>query len=139
MLTLALTGQYSRKLFRGLSVGHVFILMLTYVVFWLLNLLGCSWIWLAGIEGKDNSWTQSIGQSLEPSIFLFVLQGYRGDVHPLTAKHQQSLEPSIVEELVFCHELYLLLMNDWRADGSNRLLAGLLCAFGRLVSPLVNH
>ena len=62
MLTLALTGQYSRKLFRGLSVGHVFIIMLTYVVMWLLNLLACSWIWLAGIEGKSNSWTQSIGQ-----------------------------------------------------------------------------
>lgn len=64
MLTMTLTGQYSRKLFRGLSVGHVFMLMLTYITFWLLNLLGCSWVWLAGVEGKENSWMQSIGRSL---------------------------------------------------------------------------
>ena len=70
MLTMTLTGQYSRKLFRGLSVGHVFILMLTYVTFWLLNLLGCSWVWLAGIQGKENSWMQSIGQSCEVSFAL---------------------------------------------------------------------
>lgn len=63
MLTMTLTGQYSRKLFRGLSVGHVFMLMLTYITFWLLNLLGCSWVWLAGVQGKENSWMQSVGQS----------------------------------------------------------------------------
>ncbi|KAL3135938.1 hypothetical protein ABBQ32_006983 [Trebouxia sp. C0010 RCD-2024] len=67
MLTMTLTGQYSRKLFRGLSVGHVFMLMLTYITFWLLNLLGCSWVWLAGVQGKENSWMQSIGNELDIS------------------------------------------------------------------------
>lgn len=61
MLTLVLTGQYSRKIFQGLSVGHVFMIMLMYITMWLLNFMGCSWIWLAGIEGKENSWMQSIG------------------------------------------------------------------------------
>ena len=70
MLTMTLTGQYSRKLFRGLSVGHVFMLMLTYITFWLLNLLGCSWVWLAGVEGKENSWMQSIGIFCESPFAL---------------------------------------------------------------------
>lgn len=65
MLTMVLTGQYSRKIFRGLSVGHIFMLMLMYITMWLLNLMGCSWIWLAGIEGKENSWMQSIGNELD--------------------------------------------------------------------------
>ncbi len=66
MLTMVLTGQYSRKIFRGLSVGHIFMIMLMYITMWLLNLMGCSWIWLAGIEGKENSWMQSIGTHLSP-------------------------------------------------------------------------
>ena len=74
MLTLTLTGQYSRQIFRGMSVGHVFMLMLGYITCWALNLLGCSWIWLAGIEGKSNSWMVSIGtysSSLPASLMFF--------------------------------------------------------------------
>ena len=61
MMILTLTGQYSRKLFRGLSVGHIFLFSLGYITMWLLNIMGCSWIWLASVEGKENSWMQVIG------------------------------------------------------------------------------
>ena len=71
MLTLVLTGQYSRKIFRGLSVGHVFMLVLTYVTMCFLNLLGCSWVWLAGIQGNENSWMQSVGRVPCPVAALF--------------------------------------------------------------------
>lgn len=63
MMVLTLTGQYSRKLFRGLSVGHIFLFSLGYITMWLLNIMGCSWIWLASVEGKENSWMQVIGTS----------------------------------------------------------------------------
>lgn len=62
MIILTLTGQYSRKVFRGLSVGHIFLLSIGYITMWLFNLLGCSWIWLASVEGKENSWMQVVGQ-----------------------------------------------------------------------------
>ena len=98
MLTLTLTGQYSRKLFRGLSVGHVFMIMLTYIVCWLLNLLGCSWIWLAGIQGKENSWTQSIGGCLHPLLlfpgirFVAISASLAGPFLPTSAKPPPALE-----------------------------------------------
>lgn len=61
MMILTLTGQYSRKIFRGLSVGHIFLGSIGYITMWLFNLLGCTWIWLASVEGKENSWMQQIG------------------------------------------------------------------------------
>lgn len=30
---------------------------------WLLNLLTCAWIWLATVEGKDNSYLVSAGKA----------------------------------------------------------------------------
>ena len=77
---MTLTGQYSRKLFRGLSVGHVFMLMLTYITFWLLNLLACSWVWLADVQGKENSWMQSVGQSYAASLYI-ITAGYSHSPH----------------------------------------------------------
>ena len=95
MMILTLTGQYSRKIFRGLSVGHIFLGSIAYITMWLFNLLGCTWIWLASVEGKENSWMQQIGQlPLSPLVQpllhpcrLWVTYSLSGQLRPRIVFH----------------------------------------------------
>eukprot|EP00891_Asterochloris_glomerata_P008763 jgi/Astpho2/8763/Aster-05321 len=65
--TQFLTDGRSSFLMTHLSVGHVMLLRVVYLTVWLLNLLTCAWIWLATVEGKDNSYLVSAGNGTDLS------------------------------------------------------------------------
>lgn len=64
---LALVGQFSKALMRYLSVGALFLIVITYAALVLINLLGCIWFFTATIEGLDSSWLNVCGARLSPT------------------------------------------------------------------------
>ena len=72
---LSLGGQVGKKLMGWLPVSLLYLANVLYAMAVLINLMGCTWLFMAEMEGSEKSWLIEVGTFLHTPQGLFVLPG----------------------------------------------------------------
>ena len=81
-LFMSMSGQLSQRLLSLLPVTALYMFNILYAWAVLLNLIGCTWLYTARMEGFESSWLTSVGA---PSLACRACPGPEG-VRPVSAR-----------------------------------------------------
>lgn len=72
VFVLSLGGQVGRKMMGWLPISYLYLINILYAMFVLINLMGCTWLFAAEVEGSGISWLIDVGE-----LFVASLGKYR--------------------------------------------------------------
>lgn len=64
VFVVSLGGQVGRKLMGWLPVSSLYLVNILYAILVLINLMGCTWLFTAEMEGSGISWLIDVGMSM---------------------------------------------------------------------------